>query len=110
MIHAFPPDFNYPLSRGWPSPECYGYAAMADPWVSESLTVTSEDVRTKWRGHYVMIYALVEYNDHHNVTDLVAEGCLVRVGLNIKIFEKCGQGYDNYVKIVSRPWFRLPRG
>lgn len=106
MIRAFPPGFNYPLSRGWPSPEYYGHAAMADPWVSDSLTVRSEDVRAKWRGYCVVTRALAEYSDHHNVTELVIEGCLVRVGLNIRLFEERGQDYDNYVKILSRPGFR----
>ncbi|CEJ87445.1 hypothetical protein VHEMI04418 [[Torrubiella] hemipterigena] len=85
MIRAFPEAFNYSMDTG---------------------SVSCEFVRDKWRGYRNVTRSLAEYSHLHHVTKLIVEDSLIRVGLNINMFEAPNQDYSNLVKIVSRPGFQ----
>lgn len=107
MIRAFPEAFNYPLCRGWGTTDYHGQSATEGlSWTGNTGAVPPEVVRDRWRGYCNVTEALAEHSDRHNVTELIVEGSLIRVGLNIHMFEAPNQDYSNLVKIVSRPGFQ----
>lgn len=108
MIRAFPTGFNYPIPRGWPTPE---YTEAVDvealPWVGDgrSTGIDSDCVRAQWRGYSVVTRVLSEQQKSHYITEFIVDAHSLPTGLNCRIFEQPCDEYGHLVSIIRRPGF-----
>ncbi|PWI69387.1 hypothetical protein PCL_01034 [Purpureocillium lilacinum] len=108
MIREFPVGFNYPIPRGWPTPE-YTEASEVEalPWVeagpSSGFDFAKE--RAKWRGFSEVTRVLSEQQQSHNVVELIVDAHTVPTGLNCRVFEQWCEDYSHLVSIIRRPGF-----
>ncbi|KAF5552687.1 hypothetical protein FMEXI_2838 [Fusarium mexicanum] len=116
MIRAFPPGFDYPIPKAWPTAPMDDCREWHDelPWISEEgdapyqwfygTHCTTEKYREKWRGYQLVSRALVECEN--TVTKLKIEGHEIKSGLSCRVFDQCCPEYDNLYMILGRPGFR----
>ena len=103
-IRSFPPGFNYPLPRGWPT------AGEAEPPV-EMLPWADEDGRTeayrdRWRGFRIVLRELAQQTDSQRVLELNLDTHQLTTGINCRIFESPNPEYNQLVSLLRRPGFR----
>lgn len=96
MIRALLKGFNYPIPRGWPTPERGDQPYYVRNW--------NED-KTKWRGFSVVVRELANTQKDHGVTELVLDAHYLNTGLNCHVFDGSNEDYDNLVKVLQRPGF-----
>lgn len=122
MIRAFPPGFDYPFPKQWPTvpmdnrPEWHDRGEWYDelPWQSEEGDApyrwfygphyTNEKYKEKWRGYQLVSRALVECENQ--VKELKIGGHEMSSGLNCRIFDQSCTEYDHFYTLMSRPGFR----
>ncbi|KAF5649032.1 hypothetical protein F52700_852 [Fusarium sp. NRRL 52700] len=116
MIRAFPPGFDYPIPKAWPTAPMDGHGEWHDelPWISEEgdapyqrfygTHCTAEKYKEKWRGYQLVSRALLERDNQ--VTELKIGGHEIKSGLSCRIFDQSCTEYDDLCTILSRPGFR----
>ncbi|CCT72873.1 uncharacterized protein FFUJ_12767 [Fusarium fujikuroi IMI 58289] len=116
MIRAFPPGFDYPIPKAWPTAPMDDAGEWQDDfsWISEEgdaqyqwfygTHCTDEKYKEKWRGYQLVSRALVECENQ--VTELKIGGHEIMSGLNCRIFDQSCAEYDNFCTLLSRPGFR----
>ncbi|KAF5576831.1 hypothetical protein FPANT_10739 [Fusarium pseudoanthophilum] len=122
MIRAFPPGFDYPIPKQWPTltmdnrSEWHDRGESLDelPWQSEEGDApyqwfygphcTNEKYKEKWRGYQLVSRALVECENQ--VKELKIEGHEMSSGLNCHIFDQSCTEYDHFYTLLRRPGFR----
>ena len=103
-IRSFPPGFNYPLPRGWPTTGEAESVIHMPPWANEDGG--REDERDKWRGFRIVLRELAQHADAHRVSDLILDSHQLDTGLNCHIFDQPSPEYDHLVSLLRRPGFR----
>ena len=103
-IRFFPPGFNYPLPRGWPTTGEAESVIHMPPWANEDGG--REDERDKWRGFRIVLRELAQHADAHRVSDLILDSHQLDTGLNCHIFDQPSPEYDHLVSLLRRPGFR----
>ena len=103
-IRSFPPGFNYPLPRGWPT------AGEAEPPV-EMLPWADEDggteaYRDRWHGFRIVLRELAKQTDSQRVLELNLDAHQLTTGINCRIFESPNPEYDQFVSLLRQPGFR----
>jgi hypothetical protein len=104
MIRAFPDGFNYPLPRGWPTPERGDHPYYVRRW-------DDEREKSKWRGFCIVVRELANaeqhrgVDQHRGVTELVLDVHYLNTGLNCHLFDQPNEDYDNLVTVLQRPNF-----
>ncbi|KAL4731191.1 hypothetical protein ACLX1H_000152 [Fusarium chlamydosporum] len=118
MIRAFPARFDYPLPKEWPHFANDNMENDEYPWVTDDTIpvgdnecywmykCSPEEYRAKWRGFRVVLRALVECAQDHNVTEFRVGGNEVLTGINCRLFDQRSQEYDDLVTLLQRPGFR----
>ncbi|KAF5978573.1 hypothetical protein FCOIX_5838 [Fusarium coicis] len=122
MIRAFPPGFDYPFPKQWPTVPMDNRSEWHDrgewfdelPWQSEEGDApyqwfygshcTNERYKEKWRGYQLVSRALVECENQ--VKELKIGGHEMSSGLNCRIFDQICTEYDHFYTLLSRPGFR----
>ncbi|KAF5598241.1 hypothetical protein FPCIR_3263 [Fusarium pseudocircinatum] len=116
MIRAFPPGFDYPIPKAWPTAPMDDRGEWHDelPWESEEGDApyqwlygpqcTNEKYKEKWRGYQLVSRALVECENQ--VKELKIGGHEISSGLNCRIFDQSCTEYDHFYTLLSRPGFR----
>jgi hypothetical protein len=96
MIRAFPYGFNYPIPRGWPTPDLGEVPYEAPPWDDEAE-------KRKWRGFSIVTRELAK-QDHH-ISELILDVNQLNTGLNCHVFDQPCEEYDNLALLLRRPGF-----
>ncbi|KAG5805504.1 hypothetical protein H9Q74_004473 [Fusarium xylarioides] len=116
MIRAFPPGFDYPIPKPWPTAPMDDAGEWQDDllWISEEGDAryqwfygphcTNEKYKEKWRGYQLVSRALVECENQ--VKELKIGGHEISSGLNCRIFDQSCTEYDHFYTLLSRPGFR----
>ncbi|GKU07242.1 hypothetical protein FLAG1_10008 [Fusarium langsethiae] len=118
MIRAFPPGFDYPVpepGHSYDHRDQRWYDIDVHPWVYHGddnsykelygVKCTAEEYRNQWRGFWLVMRALKEY-DGHSISELVVGGNEIRFGLNYRIFDQWSLEYSYLVALLKRPGFR----
>ncbi|EXK35890.1 hypothetical protein FOMG_09087 [Fusarium oxysporum f. sp. melonis 26406] len=116
MIRAFPPGFDYPIPKAWPTAAMNDSGEWQDelPWISEEgdapyqwfygTHCTAEKYREKWRGYQLVSRALIECENQ--VTELRIKGHEIKSGLSCRIFDQPCTEYEDICTLLRRPGFR----
>ncbi|ETS85608.1 hypothetical protein PFICI_03633 [Pestalotiopsis fici W106-1] len=96
MIRALPHGFNYPIPRGWPTPERGDAPYYVQSWDRD---------KSKWRGFNIVTRELASAPHGHSITELVLDVHYLNTGLNCHVFDGQNDEYDNLVKILRQPGF-----
>ncbi|KAH6967923.1 hypothetical protein BKA56DRAFT_597395 [Ilyonectria sp. MPI-CAGE-AT-0026] len=102
MIRALPYGYNYPIPRGWPVKEPGGWGGMPS-WQSSSSEEDGLD-KNKWRGFCIITQTLAR--EKHNISEFVVDVSLLNTGLNIYMFDKPCDEYNDFVTMLRKPGFR----
>ncbi|KAI1866303.1 uncharacterized protein JN550_007691 [Neoarthrinium moseri] len=97
MIHVFQYGLNYPIPRGWPTPE-----VGQGPYAVESWDDAGE--RRKWRGVYIVLHELAR--QEHPVVEFRLDANGLNTALNCRMFERPCQEYDDFGALLGRRGFR----
>ncbi|EXL98199.1 hypothetical protein FOIG_09753 [Fusarium odoratissimum NRRL 54006] len=116
MIRAFPPGFDYPIPKVWPTAPMNDSGEWQDelPWISEEgdapyqwfygAHCTAEKYREKWRGYQLVSRALIECENQ--VTELRIKGHEIKSGLSCRIFDQPCTEYEDICTLLRRPGFQ----
>lgn len=99
MIRAFPDGFNYPIPRGWPTPERGDQPYYVGPW-------DNEEEKDKWRGFRIVTQEVANADHNHGIAELIFDVHHLNTRLNCRFFDEPNTTeYDNLVKILGWPGF-----
>ncbi len=108
MIRAFPPLFNYPLPRIWP--QLVHMHAQSPLWgLSRLLRNGNYFTQPLSPGFCAVMKALAQKSSPPHATELTIEGHTFMAGIDVNLFARHSQDYDNFAMVLSRPGFRRLR-
>lgn len=96
MIRSFPPGFNYPIPKGWPT--TVDLPAIANEWVSN-------EEKMKWRGFCIVTRELSNHTGHQ-ITEFVVDVNRAWTGLNCHIFDAPSKIYEDLRNLFNRQGFK----
>ncbi|GCB26443.1 hypothetical protein AAWM_09328 [Aspergillus awamori] len=99
MIRTFPPGFNYPVPRRWPTHK-ENHPALS-LW-----TDLHEHWKDRWRGFRAALHLLARDREHHKVSELVFDVNQLDTGINCTIFEEPCEELLNLFLILKQPGFK----